>query len=114
MHLQLPIYLLDATNMQKWMSFMKIIIDSPVAVELSSPTIDEQEMLRREKSYVWMNKKWSGRIMQRVIQKFCNPKLMDKEHKAYAESLQTTYGPPFMQSFYQILSSSNCMPCVVS
>ena len=66
MHMQLPVYLLDAVNMQKWMTFLKILIDSPVPVELHSLTIDEQEMLRREKTYVWAHKKWVGRIMVRV------------------------------------------------
>jgi len=43
-----------------------MLVDSKVAPELSGPTIDEGEMLRREKTYVWANKKWVGRIMVRV------------------------------------------------
>jgi hypothetical protein len=88
MHLQLPDHLLDPNNLQKWMTYFKILIDNPVPIELSTPTIDEQEMIRREKTYFWVHKKWTGRILQRMIQKFSNPKFVDKSISNYATYIQ--------------------------
>lgn len=45
--------------------------------------------------------------MQRFIQKFSHPSFVKKEHSDYAIYLQKTYGPGFLQSFYQILSTVN-------
>lgn len=63
MHLKLPAHLMNPENLKKWIAFMKILLDSQVPPELSSPTIDEDEMLRREKTCIWQHKKWAGRIM---------------------------------------------------
>lgn len=106
MHMQLPVYLTDSNNMQRWLTFLKMLVDSKVAPELSGPTIDEGEMLRREKTYVWANKKWVGRIMVRVAQKFFNPKLVSREQTQYAQTLEQTYAVPFMESFYKIMAAA--------
>ena len=69
-------------------------------------TIDEKEITLKEKSYLWANRKQAGRIMVRVIQKYCNPKMVRAEMKLFQEHIVTTYTSSFMETFYQILVSS--------
>lgn len=44
-----------------------MILRSPIPPELMVPTLLEEEIISRDKHYLWTNKKWAGRIMQRFI-----------------------------------------------
>lgn len=44
-------------------------------------TYDTNEIVIREKSYLWANKKQAANIMVRIIQKYCNMKMARSEMK---------------------------------
>jgi hypothetical protein len=63
----MPLYMRDYNALARWMLFFKTIIQSPVPPELATPTPDADEETKREKTYLWTNKKWASRIVLRFI-----------------------------------------------
>jgi len=59
-----------------------------VPPELSSLTIDSEEEIRREKTYIWANKKWASRVVLRFVQKYANKKLVDNDMKEFSEHIK--------------------------
>ncbi|CAD8152713.1 unnamed protein product [Paramecium pentaurelia] len=105
-HLVMPIYMRDFNAVAKWMLFLKTIISAPTPPELASFTQDSEEETRREKSYIWTNKKWASRIVLRFIQKFANKKMVDPDMTDFAEHIKSTYAIGFMELFYKILTDN--------
>ena len=102
-HLDLPTYFTNEANLHRWMVFLKTILDSPIPQNLESSTLDEEESLLREKNILWQNKKWCGRILQRFIQKYGNPKFENKENQGLATLFEDKYSVSFLETFVAIL-----------
>ena len=51
-------------------------------------TVDSEEEMRREKTYIWANKKWASRVVLRFIQKYANKKLVDNDMKEFSEHIK--------------------------
>ncbi|CAD8063756.1 unnamed protein product [Paramecium sonneborni] len=106
-HLMMPIYMQDQNTVAKWMLYFKTIIQAPPPPELSTITQDSQEETRREKTYIWTNKKWASRIVLRFIQKFANKKMVEANMADFAEHIKSTYAIGFMEIFYKILTDNS-------
>jgi importin-7 len=106
----MPPYFVNPEVLQMWMVIIKTVLDSGVPPELENKVTDEEEMRKREKSCYWRNKKWCGRILQRFIQKYGNPKWETSQEKYESKGLsdlfQTNYSVPFLESFLAILFKS--------
>ena len=102
-HLDLPTYFVNEANLHRWMVFVKTILDSPIPPNLESPTQDDEECQIREKNVLWQNKKWCGRVLQRFIQKYGNPKFENKENKGLATLFEEKYSVSFLETFVAIL-----------
>lgn len=102
-HLDLPAYFINEQNLHRWMVFLKTILDSPIPANLEAPTQDEDECQKREKDVLWQNKKWCGRILQRFIQKYGNPKFENKENQGLAGLFEEKYSVSFLETFVAIL-----------
>lgn len=85
------------------MIYCKTILDSPNPPEIEKPVEDWEEGLKREKNIYWKNKKWCGRILQRFIQKYGNPKFENKENAGLANLFQEKYSVSFLESFVAAL-----------
>lgn len=110
MHLQLPLYLQSTDTLDRWVAYLKAILQGQVPPELLTPTLDEQEVTRREKTFYWVNKKWAGRICQRIIQKYCNPALIPEPLKPLSQYIQQTHTQAFIDIFYSILTQTSNPP----
>ncbi|CAK65923.1 unnamed protein product (macronuclear) [Paramecium tetraurelia] len=105
-HLVMPIYMRDYNVVARWMLYFKTIIQAPPPPELSTLTQDAEEETRREKTYIWTNKKWASRIILRFIQKFANKKMVESNMAEFAEHIKSTYAIGFMEIFYKILTDN--------
>lgn len=102
-HLDLPLYFNNEANLHRWMVFLKTVLDSPIPAELETPTQDEEESNKREKNVLWQNKKWCGRILQRFIQKYGNPKFENVTNEGLAALFEEKYSVSFLETFVAIL-----------
>ena len=102
-HLDLPTYFVNEANLHRWMVFLKTILDSPIPANLEVPTQDDEQASEREKNVLWQNKKWCGRVLQRFIQKYGNPKFENKENKGLATLFEEKYSVSFLETFVATL-----------
>ena len=102
-HLELPTYFVNEANLHRWMVFLKTILDSPIPANLEVPTQDDEQASEREKNVLWQNKKWCGRVLQRFIQKYGNPKFENKENKGLATLFEEKYSVSFLETFVATL-----------
>lgn len=90
-------------NLEKWMTFLKAICDSPVPVEAEAEPKSDDEARKRDKIIYWSNKKWCGEIMSRFVQKYGNVRWVSKTEIDSARNIQSKYLVPFLETFVKAL-----------
>lgn len=106
-YLQIPYYLRSMEVFNVWMTYIKLILSAGVPAELSTPTLDEAQIVRNEKTHHWSNKKWASRIMNRINQKLFIRQAVPRELVPFSQQVSQAYATPFMETFYQLLAGSS-------
>ena len=96
----MPTYFNNQKILNTWFVFFKTILDAPIPEELKAQTSDFLQIIERDKNVHWRAKKWNGKILQRIIQKYGNKKLEDSENSGFAEYFQKKYSYILITKFF--------------
>ena len=103
--LQMCPYLMENNNLDPWIQFFKTIMDMPCPPELCSPTEDQFEIEKRDKSIFWKIKGITCKLTYRIFVKYGNPTIVeDKEHiVTFSNNFSLKYNIPLLESHLQLL-----------
>jgi hypothetical protein len=105
--LQISPYLMEGDNLDPWILFFKTILDMECPIDLRTPTDDQDEIQRRDKSIFWKIKGITAKTTYRIFVKYGNPALVEDKvlTKAFANSFSLKYSIPLLESHLQLLLS---------
>ncbi|XP_024396720.1 importin beta-like SAD2 [Physcomitrium patens] len=98
-YLEIPKLLHDVNTFTGWMSSFHNLLERPVPVE-GQPTDPEQ----RKVWGWWKVKKWTLHIMNRLYNRFGDPKMSKPENKAFAQMFQKSFSGKFLELYMKLLS----------
>jgi hypothetical protein len=98
-YLEIPKVLHDVNTVTAWMSCFHSILERPVPTE-GQPTDPE---LRKVWGW-WKVKKWTLHIMNRLYNRFGDPKMSKPENKAFAQMFQKQFAGKFLELYMKLLS----------
>ncbi|KAG6549125.1 hypothetical protein Mapa_009351 [Marchantia paleacea] len=98
-YLEIPKLLHDANIFTAWMACFHNLLERPVPVE-GQPTDPEQ----RKVWGWWKVKKWTLHIMNRLYNRFGDPKMSKPENKGFAQMFQKQFAGKFLESYMALLS----------
>ncbi|KRX11054.1 Armadillo-type fold [Pseudocohnilembus persalinus] len=102
-HFDIIPLLSDKDQISNWMCFVKIILDYNLPQELIQKTDNLQKIEELKKNVLWKNKKWCGKIVNRFIQKYCNP--LNVSHINHQKHIPKLFLDNFSVSFLESLVS---------
>jgi hypothetical protein len=98
-YLEIPKVLHDVNTFTAWMASFHMILERPVPTE-GQPTDPE---LRKVWGW-WKVKKWTLHIMNRLYNRFGDPKMSKPENKAFALMFQKQFAGRFLELYMKLLS----------
>jgi len=98
-HLELPAYFQDPAVLNNWMAIFKQILEFEGTFSLDG-----------QKDLIGSAKKWTGRALQRFIQKYGNPKFAAKGSEGFAALWLENYSVGFLEIFTKVLMSAKNQP----
>ncbi|KAG0567157.1 hypothetical protein KC19_7G115500 [Ceratodon purpureus] len=98
-YLEIPKVLHDVNTFTAWMSSFHNLLERPVPVE-GQPTDPD---LRKVWGW-WKVKKWTLHIMNRLYNRFGDPKMSKPENKAFAQMFQKNFAGRFLELYMKLLS----------
>eukprot|EP00250_Pteridium_aquilinum_P010585 c19495_g1_i1 orf=322-3393(-) len=98
-YMEIPKQLHDPNLFTAWMSCFHRILERPVPVEGQPIDPDQRKVWGW-----WKVKKWTIQIMNRLYNRFGDPKLSKPENKAFAQMFQKQFAPQFLESHLKLLS----------
>lgn len=102
-YLQLPKYLTNEENLERWILFVKNVLDFPIPHNLETQTQNQEEIYLREENIFWKNRKWCAKILQRFLEKYCILEfgMIELDKKCFAVVFEEKY--LFLDTFIAIL-----------
>ena len=97
-------YLIAEDMMNPWMSFFKIILDMPCPADLSSPTSNTEEIIKRDKTVFWKIKGVVAKNTYLMFVKYSDPMKVtiesrcDVDLKGFATKFAKNYSIPLLES----------------
>lgn len=103
--LQLSPYLMVDNNLDPWIHFFKTILDMPCPKDLAEPTLDTNEIQRRDKSIFWKIKGIAAKITYRLFIKYGNPVIVEDKpiYKAFSKKFLNEFSLTLLESHLSIL-----------
>lgn len=98
-YLEIPKQLHDPNVFAAWMSCFHRILEMPVPLEGQPMDLDQRKVWGW-----WKVKKWTIQIMNRLYNRFGDPKMSKPENKAFALMFQKQFAPQFLESHLKLLS----------
>lgn len=98
-YLEIPKVLHDVNTFTAWMASFHNLLERPVPAE-GQPTDPE---LRKVWGW-WKVKKWTLHIMNRLYNRFGDPKMSKPENKAFAQMFQKQFSGKFLELYMKLLS----------
>jgi hypothetical protein len=91
---------MEGDNLDPWVMFFKTILDMECPPDLNTPTDDQNEIQRRDKSIFWKIKGITGKITYRIFVKYGNPSLVEDKvlTKTFSNSFSLKYSIPLLES----------------
>ena len=80
-------------------------MDMPCPPELSAPTTDTEEIVRRDKSIFWKIKGIATKITYRIFVKYGNPSTVEEKVviKTFASNFALNFSIPLLESHLQLM-----------
>lgn len=96
---EIPKQLHDPNVFAAWMSCFHRMLERPVPLEGQPIDPDQRKVWGW-----WKVKKWTIQIMNRLYNRFGDPKMSKPENKAFAQMFQKQFAPQFLESHLKLLS----------
>ncbi|CAM6037581.1 unnamed protein product [Sphagnum compactum] len=98
-YLEVPKLLHDAPTFTAWMACFHNLLERPV------PTVGQPTDPELRKAWGWWKvKKWTLHILNRLYNRFGDPKMSKPENKAFAQMFQKQFSGKFLELYMSLLS----------
>ncbi|KAJ7539565.1 hypothetical protein O6H91_11G100300 [Diphasiastrum complanatum] len=97
-YLEIPKLLHDPNVFMAWMLCFHNLLERPVPLEGQPTDVEQRKMWGW-----WKVKKWTLHIINRLYNRFGDPKVSKPENKAFAQMFQKQFAGKFLQSYLTLL-----------
>lgn len=93
---------MNEKTLQTWLALLQGVIEKPLPMEAKSYTTDGRVLDLRERSALWLSKKWCIKILNRLLGKADKDKIKD-ENKSFPDFFLSKYAGHYLEGIINFL-----------